>query len=73
MSGKAKIFSQQEKKRNSKFQSTYCSLAMSIGQYSMNLHFVLFHLVYVHPQIPAGRIRWTIYPRYIVIMICVLL
>lgn len=50
-----------------------CGLPMSIGQYSMNLHFVLFHLVYVHPQIPAGRISWTIYPRYIVIVVCVLL
>ena len=69
---KANICSPQ-KKRISKCQSTYCSLPMSIGQYSMNLHFVLFHLVYVHPQIPTGRIGWTIYPRYIVVMICVLL
>lgn len=50
-----------------------CSLPMSVGQYPVNLHFVLFHLVYVHPQIPAGRIRWTIYSRCIVIVICVLL
>ena len=50
-----------------------CSLPMSVGKYPVNLHFVFFHLVYVNPQIPAGRIRWTIYPRNVVIVIRVLL
>lgn len=46
---------------------------MGIGKDPMNLHFVFLHLVYIDPQIPAGRIIWAICPWSIIIMIGILL
>lgn len=46
---------------------------MSIGENPMDFYFVFFHLVYVHPQISAGRFKWAISSRGIVIMIRILL
>lgn len=46
---------------------------MGIGKDPMNLYFVFLHLVYIDPQIPAGRIIRAVRPWSIVIMICILL